>query len=322
MAVSQSHNLDIKPEICALIVTHQLGSDISSTMRELLASVDKIIIIDNGSRGEHVERICELSAEYVEIIWNPSNLGIAAAINQGMIRARELGFGLVLVLDQDSYPSTDMVQSLLRTFQKASQTEMVAIVAPMILDPVISHEYTYLRSRFGILFERVPCSSGFLGGVTMVLNSGALHSIKAIENIGRFRDDFFIDYVDTEYCLRALTKGYSIHVACDAVLEHRLGARERRKIGQFSFLPTFHSPVRWYYISRNRIPMLRMYAIKFPHWLSFEILSSLYIFLRMLLFEDQRLLKLKAFFYGTLDGLRGRMGRIRPKLARRLGGES
>ena len=91
-----------------------------------------------------------------------------------------------------------------------------------------------------------------------------------------------------------------------------------RNLGFHKAYPTFHPPIRWYYISRNRVPMIRMYGLKFPHWLSFEIVSSIYIFFRMLLFEDHRLKKFKAIYYGTLDGVRGRMGKIRPELEKKL----
>ena len=63
-------------------------------------------------------------------------------------------------------------------------------------------------------------------------------------------------------------------------------------------------------MSRNRIPMIRGYALRFPHWFTYEIVATAYILLRMLITEDQRLEKLKAFWRGTLDGLRGRMGKM------------
>jgi rhamnosyltransferase len=154
----------------------------------------------------------------------------------------------------------------------------------------------------------------------MVLSSGSLYDLNTFDVVGRFREDFFIDYVDSEYCIRLLDMGFKIRVACEARLGHSLGKRRVVQVGLLKFFPTFHSPIRWYYISRNRIPMLRMYALKFPYWLSFEIVSSVYIFLRMMLFEDQRLLKLKAIFYGTLDGLCRRMGKISPELEQKLTG--
>jgi rhamnosyltransferase len=74
--------------------------------------------------------------------------------------------------------------------------------------------------------------------------------------------------------------------------------------------PRFHSSLRWYYLSRNRIPMLKMYAVRFPYWFIYEVFNFVYGFLRMLLLEDQRREKVAAFFRGTWDGLRGRLGAV------------
>ncbi|MBE3041888.1 hypothetical protein IMZ48_04760, partial [Candidatus Bathyarchaeota archaeon] len=162
--------------------------------------------------------------------------------------------------------------------------------------------------RRWFLYERVRCRGDRLDDVSIVITSGSLLRASAFQALGGFREDFFIDYVDTEYCLRALSRGYRIVVACNAKLEHRLGDRTREQRGPFVLYPTGHSPTRWYYISRNRIPMLRMYALRFPHWLTFEIAASAFWLLRMLIAEDLRAEKVRAVLRGTWDGLRGRMG--------------
>ena len=159
-----------------------------------------------------------------------------------------------------------------------------------------------------MLYERVSCDGNVLEDVTYVITSGSLYDLAAYQKIGPFREDFFIDYVDTEYCLRGKEKGYKIVVACKAHLEHRQGERQKRVFLGRDHYPTFHSPLRWYFFGRNRIIMLRQYAFRFPHWLLYEIVASLYTFTKMLLFETQKWAKLYALFQGTLDGIRGHMG--------------
>ena len=141
-----------------------------------------------------------------------------------------------------------------------------------------------------------------------MITSGALCRAAVFQTIGAFRDDFFIDYVDMEYCLRAKLYGYETLVNCEAHLIHRLGKRQKRVVMGRAEYPRFHSPLRWYYVSRNRIPMLRMYALRFPYWLIYETFNFVYGFVRMLLLEDQRREKVGAFLRGTWDGMRGRLG--------------
>jgi hypothetical protein len=99
-------------------------------------------------------------------------------------------------------------------------------------------------------------------------------------------------------------------VACKAYIDHRQGDRQKKVLLGSEHYPTFHSPQRWYFASRNRIQMLRRYALRFPHWFLYEVIASIYLFTKMLLFETQKTAKLRAVFRGTLDGLRGRMGNV------------
>jgi hypothetical protein len=59
------------------------------------------------------------------------------------------------------------------------------------------------------------------------------------------------------------------------------------------------------------VAVIRMYALRFPHWFTYEVVSSWFTLVRMLLTEDDRKKKLRAALWGLLDGLRGRMGEVR-----------
>src|SRR4030095_5315976 len=59
-----------------------------------------------------------------------------------------------------------------------------------------------------------------------VITSGTLLSLNAYDAIGRFRDDFFIDGIDHEYCLRARAKRYRILLMLAPLLVHSIGERK------------------------------------------------------------------------------------------------
>ncbi len=155
----------------------------------------------------------------------------------------------------------------------------------------------------------MDCEGPLRDDVTFVITSGALMDLDVYRSIGPFRDEFFIDYVDHEYCLRAKRNGYAIVVVRDALLYHSLGDKQERSIGRFRFRPTFHSADRLYYIHRNAVRMRLEYGLAFPHWLLFDVTSSTYNLLRVLTFEDHRGKKLAAIIDGVVDGVRGRMGK-------------
>jgi rhamnosyltransferase len=296
--------------ICALIVTYHPDEELTQLVQAIEPQVGGLVLVDNGSSGDSLAGITALHSENLELVRNPHNLGVAAALNQGFAAARRRGFEWVLALDQDALPASDMVHELCRAYSRTAHSEGLAIVAAQLYNPQIERWASFLKPVWGPVFRRSSCEGEVLEGVTTVVTAGALMRLAAVETLGGFREDFFIDYVDTEFCLRARSQDFEINVACRAQMQHRLGQRDRRRVGPIDFYPTHHAAERWYYFGRNRIAMLRMYALRFPHWLGYELVASMYTFARMILAESQRRQKIRALLRGTLHGFQGRMGEI------------
>jgi rhamnosyltransferase len=305
-----------------LIITYNPLPDFYARLDSFYTQLDQIVLVDNGSNPgacRLLRQETERRGSSLSVIFNETNLGVATALNQGFRWALARGYSHIITFDQDSQPAPGMLPAMLEVFSAHAGDSRLAVVAPIIMDPLVKIRARYLRPKHKFLFERAFCDGGVLENVTFVITSGSLYDLLAYQQIGPFRDDFFIDYVDMEYCLRARQCGYQILVACGAYLNHRQGERQERVFGGFEHYPTFHSPLRWYYISRNRIPMLRRFALHFPHWLLYELAASLYIIMKMLLFETQKKAKLRAFFLGTLDGVQGRMGKAAEAVLKTVG---
>lgn len=272
------------------------------------------MVVDDGSGRPFDSQFTSLeSLENVTVRRSESTQGIATSLNRGFEWAVVKGYDYVLTLDQDTLPAEDLLECLMQVYFEHPRRDRIAVVAPKVVEAGINREPPYLRRRLGPFFQRTRCFGERLDRVTTVISSGSLHPCRVHTEVGPFREDFFIDYVDTEYCLRATILGYEVAVACKAEISHRLGEREKATIGPVRFFPTFHSPSRWYYISRNRMLMIQQYGSRFPHWLTYEIMASGYSLMRMLFFEDRRQEKLRAVIEGTRDGIAGRMGaRLNP----------
>lgn len=73
-----------------------------------------------------------------------------------------------------------------------------------------------------------PLSPGDGCGELLVANpSGSLLRLAAFEQLGDFRDDFFIDQVDNEFCLCARRNGLRVVQRRDTILLHRMGIDRR-----------------------------------------------------------------------------------------------
>jgi len=143
-----------------------------------------------------------------------------------------------------------------------------------------------------------------LDDLVFVITSGSLCSVSAYDAIGGFKDDFFIDYVDVEYCLHARTLGYKVIVSCNALLFHSLGARDERVFLGRKEYPRFYSPKRWYYQSKNRILVLKKYISQNPFLFFYEGANTIYGVIRMLAFENDRSEKIRAIIMGSVHALR------------------
>lgn len=305
-------------KVPVLIVTHHPEPVFFKELPALLAQFEHVYIVDNASAEETRQRLEQAAVQFesqrLTILFNPDNRGIASALNQGFRWALEQGYKYLVVLDQDSRPASNMTHELLRVYETHPHRERIAILAPRIVDGRTGEVASVLQWQGAFLRKEVP-QDNRLEHVALVITSGSLNILSVYKHLGPFREDFFIDYVDTEYCLRAHANGFQITVACQADLYHRLGDQQQRQLAGLTLRPTFHSPRRWYYIHRNRIQTARNYFLRFPAWVVYDFFVGIYAILKMFLYETHKIQKGKAVFLGILDGLTRHMG---PISARRL----
>ena len=295
---------------CAVIVAFHPAPSLHEGIARVRDQVGHLIVVDNTPGGTPILRDYPPSND-VSIVTMGANAGVGAALNRGFSLARNLGFTWVLTLDQDSMLGSEAVVRLQRALDALPGPGSVAMVGPRIVhahDPTRPYRYLARKGSSRWRYRRVPVTEDGLLEPTVIITSGALTRTSVHQDLGGFREDFFIDYVDTEFCLRARAAGNRILAVGDATLTHRLGSkRPVRRLG-YTAVPMFHDPTRVYYIHRNRIPMYRMYARAFPHWFLFDLTAAIYNLFRILFFEDRRWAKLAEATAGTLDGCRGRMG--------------
>jgi len=303
MSIAESGN---PFSVCGVVVIYHPEPAIVQTLQVLVEECGRVVVVNNGSDAGLCARITEVPG--VEVITLSSNLGVAAALNRGAAWARELGFARMVAFDQDSRPRAGMVRSLLATQRRFPQA---AVVGPRIEDAVPGAQpYRWVRRhpRWPGLFERVDSTRGDLAEVTMMVTSGSMVDLTVWASIDGFDESLFIDYVDTEYCLRVIRSGRTVAVSAEAVLEHRLGDRQSQQVLGHDFRPTHHAAFRHYFMARNRIVVWKRHACAQPHWALFDAGFAAYNGFRVLAFEPDRWRKFKAMMLGSWDGLRGRRG--------------
>lgn len=298
------------PPIAAVVVTFFPDAKVVGRLVALARECARVIVVDNGSGPE---ARAWLAGEGVELIALGENRGLATALNVGLVRALELGFGWAVTFDQDSTPQPGMVEALWRTRQNSAAPGRVAVVGPRLREEIVArtdHRWVVRHERWSWGFRRVPCEGTDLAGVAFVITSGSLTDLRVYREIGPMDDALFIDYIDHEYCLRARRAGYEVLVSAEAWLVHNFGAQREYRVAGRVVRPTFHSALRLRYIARNRWRVWRRHARAVPYWAAFDAVSCLHVFVRVMVLENARWAKLCGMVRGAWDGLRGRTGKI------------
>lgn len=276
---------------CALVVTYCPDSEFIHRLERIRALTSTVCIVDNGS-GElfpHIE------SQGVMILRNVENRGIAAALNRGAEWATAQGFSWVLLFDQDTLPSPDLLRKIADAYNDYPSKSRLAMIG----------------SHFGAEYQPSACTNERWRRVTTVINSGTLLSLTAFSTIGGFREDFFLDCVDLDYCLRACRKGLDVIELTSQAMKHSIGRASHHQVLGRVVTTSNHAPWRWYYMTRNNLILIRE-SIQFaPYWAFQAIYSRLRGTTLMFLFEDQRIAKAKFVVAGFLDGLLGTQ-RYRP----------
>ena len=280
------------------MVTYFPDDGLVTRLNRVLCQVDALILIDNGSGEKSAAVLAEASMlSRVTAILNPRNVGVAAALNQGVREARARGYEWALTLDQDTLAEPSLISVLRGVFAVIPTRRRVAVIGSNYHDPPT-----------GRIYHGVGAGRAWVDAVA-VMTSGSLISLPAYEAIGGFRDEFFIDMVDTDYCLRARSLGFSVLLSLRPTMQHSIGHMTLHPFLWTRVTTSNHDPTRRYYMTRNHAALIREYVFREPAWVARSILSRIKRTLLMCVYETERWPKLKATAKGAIDGFGRRFDR-------------
>lgn len=285
-----------KRNICAIFVTYHPDRSFPGRLNNILSQVGRIVIVDNAS-AEKPRLILYnlLGNNNIDIIQNNKNVGLASALNQGMQWLIEREYCWALTLDQDTIPCGNMVSHLSEIYIKYRQREKIAI---------IGSNYYDLKNNENIQFAYDSRSCKVWKEKKTLITSGSLISTAAFKEIGPFRDDFFIDHIDHEYCLRARSKGFKIILALKPTMHHSIGAQTEHRLLGFTLKTSNHTEQRCYFRSKNHIALMREYFLKEPIWVLKLLVTKIKSIVFICLFEKHKLLKINSIIKGYSDGIK------------------
>lgn len=205
--------------VLTIIVSYNFMPWIEKCLGSVAASSvpTDVLVVDNASTDETVDCLRERYPE-VKLIANNSNLGFGAANNIGLQRAVDDGYDFALLLNQDAWIDSDMLERLIAAYER--EPGRWGILSPVQLtagrDAIEKGFATYLD---GMTLESLretsaPLSRPFLNAAIWLL------PVSTIKTVGMFSPLFYHYGEDKDYCNRVSYAGYEIGCVTDAFGVH------------------------------------------------------------------------------------------------------
>ena len=255
IATKTSEENRVSVSVASVTVTYNAGNMLPRQMEALLRQtrpIDEIIVVDNAS-SDGTGALIAKQYPQVTLLQLSENFGVGAGLAAGLTyAASERRHGWVWTFDQDSVPNDNALEALLRGIDFLGDTEgKIGMAAALPVHQKTGGCYPPLIWRDGFVKPSKELLQQPIWFADLVITSGCMVRREVVEEVGLPRSDFFIDFVDFEYCLRARTAGYKVAVITRAQFTHEIGkAQVVRLPGYYQLWPNY-APWREYYMSRN-----------------------------------------------------------------------
>ena len=219
-----------------------------------------LIVVDNGSKVDEAAQIKQIYP-WVQVIRSEKNLGFSGGNNLGIRQAKG---DFIFLLNNDTYLPDESIHNLVDTLKS---NKNLAAVSPKI---------KFAWSPFAIQFAGfTPLSAITLRNKTIgfgesdngqynqfrqtPLLHGAAMMVKRhiIEEVGLMPELYFLYYEEIDWCTTMTEHGYILGYEPKCTVFHK----ESRSTGQ-------NSPLRSYYLTRNRLLFAWRHRSSFTKWLS------------------------------------------------------
>jgi GT2 family glycosyltransferase len=283
---------------------------LDSLSRADLSGVDAhTLVVDNASRDDPRPDI-ERRFPSVETVRMDHNLGFAGGCNYGLTRSVHARADYTLLLNNDTVVDPDFLAPLVGYVEEHPGT---GIVGPLICSLDQPDRVSSAGARVDLSFSLVrihsfgqprtcvpsqPYATEFVTGCCMLI------PIRMIAKTGMFDENLFAYYDDVDYCLRVRHANLAIVCVPRSVVWHRESSSTRRELTE-----GVQSALKHYLSARNRIAIVRKHGARRELAFFFlVVMPGMAIYYTLGFMVRRRWEKMRWFWCGVRDGLRGRLG--------------
>lgn len=292
MKTYNSHNQKNSQELISIITVNfnqaKVTCELLASLRNITYKNIEIIVVDNASKEDAA--VIKKQFPEITLINSDSNLGFAGGNNLGLKSANG---NYILFINNDVEVSPDFLEPL---YQKLIHLDTTAAVSPKIkyFSPgnTIQYAGSYAVNPFTLRNSHVGTGEIDHGQYNEAKLTSYAHGAcmlvkrSVIDLIGTMDEKFFLYYEEQDWCERMNRNGYHIFYVPQSVILHK----ESISTGK-------NSPLKTYYLSRNRILFARRNFKGYQFLISMLYLTFISVPKNVLsLYKEKE--KLSAYFAG------------------------
>ena len=243
---------------------------------------EEIFLFDNSEPDYNKPQYTFSSLKF-QIISENENKGLSYAFNEIIKKCDKYDF--LCLLDQDSIFENDEINKIKDLLSNGDNREF-GIVAPFV-------DYGFAN--------HVPSKT--LEKKQKVITSGSFLNLNVVrkEQI-HFDENYFIDKFEIDLCQQLVVLGYNIMMYHDSVLHQSIGEKSGHSHPN-------HNPLRHYYLFRNRFYFNDKWYSGIKKY-TLNVLQTSRHLLLIILYEKNKLNKIRMLPRALSDYMKGRMGKI------------
>lgn len=264
---------------------------LNNLIQSVVKQSAKVVIVDN-SKFNNLSKL-----KSCDILTLGENKGISYAQNKGIEYAKSKGANAFVFFDQDSEIENNFFKNILENMT----INDLAVFSPLVIDKISNEIFPSIRLNYLGLTKKVHFSiNSEPAEVDLIISSGSCTNLKTMNFVGMMDEQFFIDFVDTDWSLRCREKKVPIFIIPNAILKHSIGDRNFKFL---SFTFFIHNNKRVYYQIKNCISLFKkshapiLFVMK-------ELLSLLFHDLFLFFILKNKIQFLKFSFLGFRDGFK------------------
>jgi rhamnosyltransferase len=292
------------PVVAVLVSYHPKVGELEASVRSLLMNFKEVVVAWNGPHPFKIASF--LKDKRIHLLDMKDNVGLAAALNEGIDKAFQLGAKWVYLSDQDSVLPRGFKSLAIKYGQHIPKQHKVAAIGPVYFNQITKEVGRIIRTEFFRRRRDKPNMNESCIEADYLITSGSFISKTAFNDIGPMCNWLFIDLIDIEWGLRAKSKGYKFFVLSKLMLDHKLGDDNFTIFGK-AF--PIHSPLRVYYYFRNSIHLYGKEYISL-NWKLIDLIRNIFRFFFYIALVKPRLQYLKMILLAIYHGFLGRMGKL------------